>query len=174
MNERDLIARSLKGDEGAFGILVEQNRGAVYRHCLSVVHDEEIAEDLTQEAFLHAFQHLNHFRMDSLFSTWLWRIAHNLSLSYLKKKRGHIEQEFKEEFLPPELFETEQGNDELISRIREAMSHLSPKHREVIEMYDLKHIPQKQIAVELGIPSGTVRSRLHYAREKIRQFLREA
>src|SRR5271156_6600588 len=99
MDEKELIEKSLKGEEGAFDALVQQNQAAVYRHCLRIVKDEELAQDLTQETFVHAFQHLSSFRMHSRFSTWLWRIAHNLSLNYIKRER-HINQEFKEELLP--------------------------------------------------------------------------
>lgn len=173
MEEKDLIQRCLKGEEGAFETLVQQNRSNVYRHCLQIVKDEEIAEDLTQETFLRAFQRLQTFRMEARFSTWLWRIAHNLSLNYLKQ-HPKVEQEFKEELFVPKFIEKEEVDEELMERIHQALEKLSPKHRIVFEMYDLKHIPQKQIAAELNISHGTVRSRLHYARKKIREFLQGA
>lgn len=172
MDEKELIKKSLKGEEGAFDVLVRQNRPAIYRHCLGIVKDEEIAEDLTQETFVHAFQHLASFRQEAKFSTWLWRIAHNLSLNYLKKH--HNESEFKEELLPAHLLEKELFDEERLLKIRQAMEKLSYKHRIVFEMYDLEHIPQKEIAHQLGISYGTVRSRLYYARKKIREFLQEA
>lgn len=168
MDEKALIQRSLAGEEKAFEILFSENREAVYRHCLGVVKDEEIAQDLTQETFLHAFQHLSSFQRKARFSTWLWRIAHNLALSYLKKHR-YSEQEFLEELLPAKLLEKEEEVDEvLMQKIQEAVATLPPKHRIVFEMYDLEHIPQKEIAARLGISHGTVRSRLHYARKKIK------
>lgn len=170
MDEKELIKKSLAGEEGAFDILVKQHRENVWRHCLSIVKDEEMAQDLTQETFVHAFQHLASFRMESRFSTWLWRIAHNLSLNYLKKYHP-ITQEFNEELLPSKWLKQEAGNEELLLKIHEAMQHLSPKHRIVFELADLKHLPQKQIAAELGVSCGTVRSRLFYARRKIRLFL---
>jgi RNA polymerase sigma-70 factor, ECF subfamily len=173
MDERELIQKSLEGEEGAFDILVEQNWPSVYRHCLRIVKDEESAQDLAQETFLHAFQHLPSFRREASFSTWIWRIAHNLSLNYLKKRR-YSEQELKEELLPPKFFAQKEIDEELMLKIQRAMESLSPKFRLVFEMYDLKHIPQKEIAVKLGIPHGTVRSRLFYARKKIREFLGEA
>jgi RNA polymerase sigma-70 factor, ECF subfamily len=172
MDEHELIQKSVTGDEKAFTHLVEHHRGMVFRHCLSMVHDQEIAEDLTQETFVHAYQHLAGFRMEARFSTWLWRISHNLSLNYLKK---HVsEQEFREEILPAQLLEKKPVDDEKMLKIREAMKHLSPKHKLVFEMYILKRIPQKQIAAELGIAYGTVRSRIHYARKEIKKFLQEA
>ena len=174
MDERELIQKSIEGDETAFTELMTVHKGMVFRHCLSVVHDQEIAEDLTQETFVHAYQHLTGFRMEARFSTWLWRISHNLSLNHLKKQHG-VEQEFREELLlPPRFLAPEEAGEERILKIREAMKFLSIKHRIVFEMYDLQHIPQKQIAAELGISYGTVRSRIHYARQKIRKLLEEA
>lgn len=173
MDDRELVKKSLEGDEETFTTLVLQNRDGVYRHCLSIVHDAEIAEDLTQETFVHAFQHLGSFRMESRFSTWLWRIAHNLSLSYLKRHPRN-ELEFKEEALSSPFHASEEISDERLSHIQEALESLDPKQRIVFELYDLQHISQKQIAQDLGIPHGTVRSRLHYARKAIRRFLQGA
>ena len=173
MDERELIRKSIEGNENAFAELMTAHKGMVFRHCLSVVHDQEMAEDLTQETFVHAYRHLSTFRMEARLSTWLWRISHNLSLNYLKKQRG-VEQEFREELLPQKILACEEIDEEKVLKIREAMKHLSLKHRTVFEMYTLQHMPQKQIAAELGISYGTVRSRIHYARQKIRKLLAEA
>jgi RNA polymerase sigma-70 factor, ECF subfamily len=173
MNEKVLIEKSLKGDEEAFKMLLEQNKPFVYNHCLSIVKDESIAEDLTQETFVHAFQHLDSFRMESKLSTWLWRIAHNLSINFLRRHR-QFEQEFKEDLLPTVALQKTYIDEELLAKINVAMEKLSPKHKVVFEMYDIRRIPQKQIAAELGISYGTVRSRLFYARQQIRKFLQEA
>lgn len=170
MSEYELIQKVLQGEMEAFDLLIRQNREAVFRHCLGIVKDEEIAEDLTQETFLHALHHLDTFRMKAKFSTWIWRIAHNLSLNYLKK-HPYKEYEFKEELLPRKILEERPAEEAQIELIYAAMEELSYKHRIVFEMYDLKQIPQKQIAAILGISHGTVRSRLHYARKKIRDFL---
>lgn len=168
MQEDELIDKSLKGDREAMDLLVRENWSRVYHHCLRIVQDESIAEDLTQETFVHAFQHLDSFQRRAKFSTWVWRIAHNLSLNYLKKK-SREEQPLKEEILP-----SEEGEDEreFYQQVEEAMQTLDEKHRIVFELYDLKHIPQKEIAAQLNIPHGTVRSRLHYARLKIREYFK--
>jgi RNA polymerase sigma-70 factor (ECF subfamily) len=170
-HEKELIQRSLKGEEGAFDQLVHAHRAGVFRHCLQMLKDEAIAQDMTQETFVHAFQHLSSFRMEAKFSTWLWRIAHNLSLNYLKK-HPHLEEEFHEELLYPQKFlKVVEIDEEKMQQIASALRLLSPKQRIVFEMYALQHIPQKQIAVQLGISHGTVRSRLYYARKKIRDYV---
>jgi len=172
-DEKKLIQKSQKGDEGAFEVLVLQNKEAVFRHCLKIVKNEEAAKDLMQETFVHAYQHLNTFRKEARFSTWLWRIAHNLSLNYLRKQHS-IESPYKDEILPPKFFEKTEVDAELMLKIQQALECLPIKQRLVFEMYDLQHIPQKEIAARLGIPCGTVRSRLFYARKQLKQFLRGA
>lgn len=170
MNERELVEQSKKGDEDAFSALIGTYQPRVFRHCLKVVHDEEIAQDLTQETFLHAYHHLGTFRMEASFYTWLYRIAHNLSLNYLKKKGAHPETEFKEEMSSGVVVKEE---EELDPRIQEAVQTLAPKHRVVFELYDLQRVPQKEIAAQLDISHGTVRSRLYYARRKIREYIKQ-
>lgn len=168
MDDDELIDKSLKGDKEAMDLLVRENWDRVYHHCLRIVHDESMAEDLAQETFVHAFQHLSSFQRRARFSTWVWRIAHNLSLNYLKKKFLQ-DQPLKEEILPAPELEDER---EFYSQIEEALKTLDEKHRIVFELYDLKHIPQKEIAARLNIPHGTVRSRLHYARMKVRAYFK--
>lgn len=168
MHEDDLIDKSLNGDREAMDTLVRENWDRVYHHCLRMVQDESMAEDLTQETFVHAFTHLASFQRRARFSTWVWRIAHNLSINYLKKKYRY-DQPLKEEILPSR----ETGDEkEFYSQVEEALQALDEKHRIVFELYDLKHIPQKEIAAQLNIPHGTVRSRLHYARLKVREYFK--
>lgn len=167
--EKEIIARCLQGDKEAMDQLVKENWARVYHHCLRIVQDEGAAEDLAQETFLKAFAHLDTFKQKSKFSTWVWRIAHNLSLNYLKKL--HRDEPLKEEIIPGEEVSVEEK--EFFEQVEEAMKVLDEKHRIVFELYDLKHIPQKEIAAELDIPHGTVRSRLHYARQKIREYFKQ-
>ncbi|NGX54441.1 MAG: ECF RNA polymerase sigma factor SigW [Chlamydiae bacterium] len=172
MGEKELIERSQKGDEEAFSELMGLYQPKIFQHCLGIVKDEEIAQDLTQETFLHAYQHLDTFHGRSRFYTWIYRIAHNLSLNFLKKTHRTQEFEFKEELLPAGLISEDQlENEEFNQALQAALQTLPPKQRIVFEMYDLQHIPHKEIAVKLDISPGTVRSRLYYARRKLRPLL---
>ncbi len=168
MNEDELLNKSLEGDKGAMDLLVREHWDRVYHHCLCIVHDESMAEDLAQETFIHAFDHLASFQRRARFSTWVWRIAHNLSINYLKKKH-RTELPLIEEILPSH--ETLEEK-EFYLQVEEALKTLDEKHRIVFELYDLKHIPQKEIATQLDIPHGTVRSRLHYARLQVREYFK--
>ncbi len=168
MDEHSLIEQSRKGNREAMDQLVRTHWDRVYHHCLRMVHDEKMAEDLAQETFVRAFEHLETFQERAQFSTWVWRIAHNLSINYLRKL--HV----KEQALNEELFSAEVDKEEgaFMEQVKRALETLDEKHRIVFELYDLEHLPQKEIAAQLDIPHGTVRSRLHYARLKVRAYFK--
>lgn len=166
MQEDELIERSKQGDKEAFSDIVIKNQSKIFNLCLSMVKDEKAAEDLTQEVFLKAYEKLSTFQQKSQFSTWLYRIAYNHCLNFLKKKNRTKEEEFKETILINEPESEFENGDQL----QEAMNILSAKQRIIFDMYYIKKIPQKQIAVALNVPLGTVRSRLHYAKKKMKNF----
>lgn len=162
MQDDELIQKSLQGDDEAFGELVKKYSPNVFQHCFSMVKDVEIAQDLTQETFLRIFKNLGSFHHRARFSTWIWRIAHNVTLNYLKKKRP-TEEKFIEEIMG----EKTEDREKLVD-MTEELNRLSPKHRLVMQMYYQENLSQKEIAAKLNIPCGTVRSRLHYARGRIK------
>lgn len=163
MNEKEWIVKCQQGDAEAFNTLVRCYESKVIALCYQFVKEEEIAKDLAQEAFLKAFQNISSFRGQSLFYTWLYRITSNLCTDYLKKK--------KKTFLYQENYNPQYSSSEE-SLLQEFLPHLPRKQREVIEMS--LQFSQKEIARKLNIPYGTVRSRLHYAKKKIRDRLRKA
>lgn len=166
MSEKELIEKSLEGDDAAFSKLFESCHDRIFHHCLGVVKEEEAAKDLVQETFLHAYRHLEQFRGAATFYTWVYRIAHNLSLNYLKKKGRYREEEFNEEIMSPVL----QHHEEIRSDLTDALKTLSEEHRMVYEMCELEGRSQKEVALILHIPEGTVRSRLHYARKGLHTY----
>ena len=169
MQEKELVLKARAGDEEAFASLVSLYRAKIFQHCLGIVKDEELAEDLVQETFIHAFTHLDTFRMQSTFYTWVYRIAHNLSLNFLKKDKRGRERELKEEIFVTELKE-EVEDDQFNEALQEALKTLPSKQRIVFEMFYLEHIPHKEIAARLDIPPGTVRSRLFNARKNLHKL----
>lgn len=163
IEEEILIRKSLNGEQEAFGKLIAPHYEQIKKHCYSVVHDWELAEDLTQETFLRAFQKLNTFQKKSSFYTWVWKIAHNLSLNSLRKeKQTHLP--LNEEILSSS---TDSLPEESWDRL---LSHLNEKQKEIFDLYYIKKCSQKEIAYLLNIPYGTVRSRLFYIRRLFKEL----
>ncbi len=164
MRKKDLI-----GKTADFDSLFSLYRERIYRHTFGIVKDEEAAQDLTQETFVQAYRHLNEFRGESQFYTWIYRISHNLALNYLKKKKRHKEEEFHEE-----TYLTTPSNEAETKDLEEALKavqHALPKKQaQVYQLCEIEKRPQKEVAALLKIPEGTVRSRLHTARKKIRDY----
>jgi RNA polymerase sigma-70 factor (ECF subfamily) len=170
MRQKDLIEKSKEGDEASFNALFSLYKERIFYTCLGIVKDQESAEDLTQETFIQAYTHLSSFKGNSSFYTWLYRIAHNLSLNHVKKKGRIKEDALIEELyanpVPPQTPE----NREFQELLEKSLSTLSEKHRLVYVMCEIEKRPQKEVAALLSIKEGTVRSRLFNARKKIRLF----
>ena len=167
MQEQEWIEKSKKGDEVAFEKLYLAHKQEVYHLCMQKVHDAQLAEDLTQEAFLKAYGALSSFEGRAKFSSWLYKIAYHLCCSYLRAQKER----------PLEYEEGKKANEEKkeipSEDLEKAMALLSPKQRAVFELFDVKNYSTREIAQKLSIPEGTVRSRLHYARKKMQQFLND-
>lgn len=177
-----LVQASQGGDAGAFEELVARHRDKMYARAYSIVRNEEEALDLSQEAWIKAWQRLGQFEGESSFTTWLTRITINLCLDHLRRtQRFRVEPlpesadepEAWERLLPPvwvnptERLETQ----ELRRRIDDAMGHLTEAHRVVLVLHEFEGMEYRQIAETLGISIGTVMSRLFYARRRLAALL---
>jgi RNA polymerase sigma-70 factor (ECF subfamily) len=179
-DDQRLIADCLRGDTAAFGVLVRRYQERLYHSVYRLVENAEDAQDVVQEAFLNAYQSLDGFKGDSLFFTWLYRIAVNTAISLKRKRRvmvrmetgGNGEQTIdpldpSEDSRPEHALEqAEEGR-----RVREALSRLSPEHRAVLVMKDMEGQKYETMADVLQVPIGTIRSRLHRARLELRDLL---
>jgi RNA polymerase sigma-70 factor (ECF subfamily) len=175
-----LIHACLEGDTAAFGVLVRRHQERLYHTVYRLVENAEDAQDVVQEAFLHAYQSLDSFKGDSLFFTWLYRIAVNTAISLKRKRRvvlsidgAHANESGTD---PPDLSEgTQPGynleQQEQQRRIQRALARLSPEHRAVLVMKDMEGQKYEMMAELLGVPIGTIRSRLHRARLELRELL---
>jgi RNA polymerase sigma-70 factor (ECF subfamily) len=179
-----LVARCRQGDIAAFEPLVEKYRQRVWRLAYNVLRDREEAWDVAQEAFIRAYQALPAFRGQSAFYTWLFRIVMNVA-SDRARARAARGRAFGTERVPEEDWDRvmvekaagEQAPDEAAvsaqdrQRITQALSTLSEQHREIIVLSDIEGLSYKEIADVLEIPMGTVMSRLHNARRRLRAAL---
>ena len=179
-DDHRLIAECLRGDTAAFGVLVRRYQERLFNTAYRMVGNAEDAYDVVQEAFLSAYQSLDSFKGDSLFFTWLYRIAVNTAISLKRKQRavvsidaGRNGEQGIEPLDPSELSRPghalEQAEQE--RRIQQALSRLSPEHRAVLVMKDMEGQKYELIAEILQVPIGTVRSRLHRARLELRELL---
>jgi RNA polymerase sigma-70 factor (ECF subfamily) len=181
-DDQRLIAASLRGNASAFGELVRRHQDRLYHTVYRLVDNPEDALDVIQEAFLSAYQSLDSFKGDSLFFTWLYRIAVNTAISMKRKRRvvysidaarngdAQIDPADPSELNRPghALEQAEQSR-----RVHEALSKLSPEHRAVLVMKDMEGQKYEDMADVLDVPIGTIRSRLHRARLELRAILEQ-
>lgn len=182
-NEADLVAAAQKGDLESFNQIVLLYQDRIFTLASRILGDADSAEDLAQNAFLAAYRNLSSFRNGS-FRSWLYRIATNLCYDEIRRRKRHpllsLEYEDNEEerlfpvFDLPDpriLPEKEYERRELQQVIQRAIDQLDPDQRAVVVLVDLQDFDYQEAAQILGIPIGTVRSRLARARVRLRSLL---
>jgi RNA polymerase sigma-70 factor (ECF subfamily) len=179
-DDRRLIAECLRGDSSAFGVLVQRYQDRLYNVAFRLVGNAEDAEDAVQEAFLHAYRALPRFKGGAQFFTWLYRIAVNGAIS-TRRKRRLLARTASRSASQPQREPLETGDQahpghaleqhEQGRRVHEALGQLSPEHRAVLVLKDMEGHKYEAMATILGVPVGTIRSRLHRARLEFRAIL---
>ncbi len=184
LTDCELIQKACEGEEEAFGVLFQRYHAPIYRLLLGIVHNSEDALELTQEVFLKAYRELPRLQRSETLLAWLRRVATNLAIDHLRRKRILSFQSL--EALPDEGYDTPLGGliadesqdvlqavhaKELQEALYEALGHLSANHRLVVVLHHLEGISVDEIAEMLQIPVGTVKSRLARARTLLRQLL---
>lgn len=193
MSDHDAVARAREGDQEAFRVLVERYQGRIHRLAQRVLRDEEQARDAVQDAFLKAYTHLGRFEGRSSFYTWLYRLSMNLCIDLKRRdasgrmvatpELGDLERIVTIESRPAEerhWRSHEEAPDEAVGRgeLREAVARaitaLPEAARETLILREVEGLSYSEIAEAMDIPKGTVMSRLHYARRRVQEILREA
>jgi RNA polymerase sigma-70 factor (ECF subfamily) len=175
LDDQYLIDACRSGKTEAFGVLVSRYQDRLYPTVFRLTGCAEDAQDLLQEAFLRAYEKLERFHGESSFFTWVYRIAVNLALSDRRKRRHESSlglaidpRDNRGEDNPTAPLERAERDE----RIQEALGALAPDHRAVVVMKEYDGLRYEEIGAILGIPVGTVRSRLHRARCELRERLR--
>jgi len=183
--EDDVLVKKAKGgDEKAYKKLVDKYERALYFHILKMVKDREQVEDLVQEAFVKAFDNLNTYSTNYAFSTWLYRIATNNTIDYLRKKKLNtlsIDKPMKtkdgemEMQLPDESASTDR---DIIKKqrkkiVQNAIDDLPKKYRKVIQLRHMEEKSYKEISDILDKPLGTVKAHIFRARELLYKALKD-
>ncbi len=180
-----LVTKAQAGDLKAYDALVTRHRGKVYAMIMNMVKNDADAWDLAQDSFIKAWKALPKFENRSKFSTWLFRISHNVVYDWMRKKKIQSEGELDDQLLDanridmtaptapklsPRPDEAMEGH-ELRAKIEDALSKISPEHRETIVLREVQGMDYKEIAEVMECSLGTVMSRLYYARKKLQTIL---
>ena len=189
LTERDLdwavVQKVQAGNVGAFDRLVQKYREHIFSVIYNMTSNREDASDLTQETFIKAFQAIARFKGKSSFFTWIYRIAINSTMTFLKKRsrRRYISYEnINEEVHSTDIIESltaknrsEKGAivHELQEKLNDSLQKLSPKHRTVVVLHEIEGLSHVEIAEITKASVGTVRSRLHYAKQQLQSYLQD-
>ena len=184
----ELIKQAIgKSDQKAYAELMERYRDSVYYMLLKMVKNKDDADDLTIEAFGKAFKRLHQYTPDYAFSTWLFKIASNNAIDFIRKKKNQIY------FSIDKGFETEDGNilnlnvkaespnpeqniikKQKIEMLRVVVEKLKPKYRQLVEMRYYEELSYEEIAEKLNLPIGTVKAQLFRARDFLYNILKNS
>jgi len=183
LSDERLVELSLDGDEGAFGVLVRRYQRRLTAFLSQLVGDMELARELSQEAFVRAWSALERFNPKYRFSTWLFRIAHNLGIDQLRRRRllttplYRTDSEGDEvEVVVPDLDKDPLGhleNQALASELREVIDGLRPEYRELVLLRHFGGLSYQEIADFTEMPLGTVKNKLFRAHSVLRKALTE-
>ena len=175
-DDQRLIAACRSGRADAFGALVTRHQDRLYPTALRLTGRPEDAMDLLQDAFLRAYRKLDTFHGESSFYTWVYRIAVNLALSERRRRRVEARLSHADVGEPADASGSTDPSSpmeraERDAQIQAALDALAPDHRAVVVMKEFDGLRYEEIAEALGVPVGTVRSRLHRARSELRERL---
>jgi len=182
--ERAVIGRVLSGDIEAFELLVVKNQRKIYNLCYRMTGNAEDANDLSQDAFLKAYQNLANFKGESSVSLWLYRLASNTCIDFLRREKRRVKSsltvvdesgETVELELPDERFTPERELERrlVIEDIEQGLLTLSEEHRQILILREINALSYDEIGEILHISAGTVKSRISRARVILRKFLLE-
>ena len=167
VRDEDLVRRYLSGDRTAFAALVDRHERRVYSIALRMTGREEDARDATQDTFLTVLRKLSTFRGEAAFTTWLHRVTVNACYDLLRKRQRAPLLERDDEDRPapePPPAPDHAGSSALAIDVQRALLRVPEDFRVVMVLHDVRDLPQEEVAAILGIPVGTVKSRLHRGR----------
>ncbi len=181
--EMDLVRRAQGGNLEAYDELIKRYQERIYATVYHMTSNHEDANDLAQDSFIKAFQALKSFKGGSSFYTWLYRIAVNKTINFLKQRKNRVHMslndlDFNTENNPDLVAlisektpRREAGLNELQEKLNAAMLRLSEPHRLVVVLHDVQGLSHEEVAKVMECNIGTVRSRLFYARQQLQSLL---
>lgn len=184
VQDREWVAQALAGNQAAYQRIVTKYQEPIMHHVLKMVRDRDEVDDLVQETFIKAFGSLASYSTQFAFSTWLYKIATNHTIDYLRKRKlrtisidkpiqtneGEMELEIPDHTYRPDQHLIEDQRNQLI---QEAIEALPEKYHRVIVMRHQQELSYEEIADELDLPLGTVKAHIFRAREMLYKFLKD-
>ncbi len=172
-SEKKLLEQAAKGDSEAFSQLFLTYKTLVYRVVYRLLRIQEDVDDAVQQTFIEVYKSLPGYEGKSKFTTWLYRIAVNVSIQHLRKRRSDTISDFDPEILPSETNKDNLEHWELHKQIETALDAIPIKKRVVVVLHDIEERTMEEIAAILNIPLGTVKSRLFHGRDEMRKKLQK-
>lgn len=185
--DRELVARVQEGDNLAFRILYDRYHRRAHAIAFGVVKNKEDAMDIVQDGFVKVHRHIGKFQGSSSFYTWLYRIIMNLSIDHVRRRKNAKGVEYDDRVgreadqvagdgaLLPRILDTNPGKTvirrELLEKIQSALDELPEYHRAVIMLREIEGLSYEEMSKVLGVPKGTIMSRLFHARKKMQASL---
>lgn len=172
-----LVELALQRDQGAFALLLEKYRGSLMTHILKYVNVVEDAEDICQRSFEKAFMNIDRYNSQYAFSTWLYNIAQNEAIDHLRRSRASInsvpisEERDALDVMAATTPEEELIIDQAVSELISGIQRLPESYRQVAELRFIKDYAYEDIARELGLPLGTVKTRISRARKQLEKIV---
>ena len=180
----DLVEHAIAGEQKAYAELMERYREPIYFMLLKMVNNASDAEDLTIEAFGKAFKNIRQYTTSFAFSTWLFKIASNNAIDFMRKKKLNnisIDESLHDADMIPVNIRSEQPtpeesmiSEQKIMMLRKIVSSLKPRYRKLVELRYFHEYTYEEISAEMGLPIGTVKAQLFRARELLQELLKES
>jgi RNA polymerase sigma-70 factor, ECF subfamily len=172
-NERELVDRCRRGDEGAFQELIDRYKDLVFALIARTVQDRSRAEDLAQDVFLRIHRGLPYFRGEARLSTWIYRIVANVCVQDPARAAATVslDDEAARPRIVPSVSDRRFGDLELRDRLEKAVARLPAQYRLLIAAHYLEGVRYEELAEALGLPLGTVKTQLHRAKQQLRRLL---
>lgn len=182
IDDQTIVERVLKGDTQSYSVLVDRYQDRIYSAVVNYVANREDATDITQEVFVKAYSKLNTFNAGSAFYTWIYRIAVNAAIDFIRKRRSRQTDSLDDDKYTQTGFEPvskDMSTDpervvvrgEQVHMLRKAISQLSDKLRSALVLHDVEGLSQDEVAQILKVPVGTVKSRVSRARTELKYIL---
>jgi RNA polymerase sigma-70 factor (ECF subfamily) len=165
--ESQIIKKAKSGDSEALTILIDKYKNIAFNLALSIVKDKDNAKDITQDSFIKVLENIKYFRSNSKFSTWLYRIVYNQSLSFIKKANylNSFKNNYYSDFELPEIFENE---DETLQQLNKAIDLLDNNEKNILLLFYYAEKSIKEISQITGLSKSNIKVILHRTRKKLK------